>query len=118
MEAQTDSASPLPPTQEQLREAAPDLYEACKLALDRNRSGYSLFSHRATVALEAAVAKAVGRRSSRRNEFSKEHRNVAKQQTTLAEQESTIAELKTTVAQQQKQIEALTTTIRKVSERS
>ena len=44
------------------------------------------------------------------NEFLKEHRNVA-------EQQSTIAELKTTIAQQQKQIEALTATVRKVSER-
>jgi uncharacterized coiled-coil protein SlyX len=44
------------------------------------------------------------------NEFLKEHRNVA-------EQQSTIAELKTTVAQQQKQIEALTATVQKVSER-
>jgi uncharacterized coiled-coil protein SlyX len=44
------------------------------------------------------------------NEFLKEHRNVAVQQ-------STIAELKTTVAQQQKEIEALTATVRKVSER-
>jgi uncharacterized coiled-coil protein SlyX len=44
------------------------------------------------------------------NEFLKEHRNVA-------EQQSTIAELKTTVAQQQKHIEALTATVRKVSER-
>jgi uncharacterized coiled-coil protein SlyX len=44
------------------------------------------------------------------NEFLKEHRNVA-------EQQSTIAELKATVAQQQKQIEALTVTVRKVSER-
>jgi uncharacterized coiled-coil protein SlyX len=44
------------------------------------------------------------------NEFLKEHRNVE-------EQQSTIAELKTTVAQQQKQIEALTATVRKVSER-
>jgi uncharacterized coiled-coil protein SlyX len=44
------------------------------------------------------------------NEFLKEHRNVT-------EQQSTIAELKTTVAQQQKQIEALTATVRKVSER-
>src|SRR5439155_12587335 len=35
------------------------------------------------------------------NEFLKEHRNVAEQQTKVAEQESTIAELKTTVAQQQ-----------------
>ena len=42
------------------------------------------------------------------NEFLKEHRNVA-------EQQSTIAELKTTVAQQQKQIEALTATVQKVS---
>jgi len=44
------------------------------------------------------------------NEFLKEHRNVA-------EQQSTIAELKTTVAPQQKQIEALTAIVRKVSER-
>jgi len=44
------------------------------------------------------------------NEFLKEHRNVA-------EQQSEIAELKTTVAQQQTQIEALTATVRKVSER-
>jgi uncharacterized coiled-coil protein SlyX len=50
------------------------------------------------------------------NEFLKEHRTVAEQQTKVAEQESTIAELKTTVAQQQKQIEALTATVRKVSE--
>ena len=42
------------------------------------------------------------------NEFLKEHRNVA-------EQESTIAELKTIIAQQQKQIEALTATVQKVS---
>ena len=42
------------------------------------------------------------------NEFLKEHRNVA-------EQQSTIAELKTTVAQQQKQIEALTAGLQKVS---
>jgi uncharacterized coiled-coil protein SlyX len=44
------------------------------------------------------------------NEFLKEHRNVA-------EQQGTIAELKTTVAQQQKQIEALTATVPKVSDR-
>jgi uncharacterized coiled-coil protein SlyX len=44
------------------------------------------------------------------NEFLKEHRNVA-------EQQSTIAELKTTVAQQQKQIEALTATVQRVSEK-
>ena len=34
----------------------------------------------------------------------------------VAEQQSTIAELKTTVAQQQKQIEALTATVQKVSD--
>ena len=51
------------------------------------------------------------------NEFLKEHRRVAEQQTKVAEQESTIAELKTSVAQQQKQIEALTATVRKVSDR-
>jgi uncharacterized coiled-coil protein SlyX len=50
------------------------------------------------------------------NEFLKEHRNVAEQQTKVAEQESTIAELKTTVAKQQKQIEALTATVQKVSD--
>ena len=44
------------------------------------------------------------------NEFLKEHRNVA-------EQQSTIAELKAKVADQQKQIEALTATMQKVSER-
>ena len=49
------------------------------------------------------------------NEFLKEHRNVAEQQTKVAEQQSTIAELKTTVAQEQKQIEALTATVQKVS---
>src|SRR5205814_2927372 len=43
------------------------------------------------------------------NEFLKEHRDVA-------EQQSTIAELKATVAQQQKQIEALTATVQKVSD--
>ena len=43
------------------------------------------------------------------NEFLKEHRNVA-------EQQSTIAGLKTTVAQQQKQIEALTVSVQKVSD--
>ena len=42
-------------------------------------------------------------------EFLKEHRK-------FAEQQSTIAELKTTVAQQQKQIEALTVSVQKVSD--
>ena len=44
------------------------------------------------------------------NEFLKEHRNVT-------EQQKTIAELKTTAAQQQRQIEALAATLRRVSER-
>jgi uncharacterized coiled-coil protein SlyX len=43
------------------------------------------------------------------NEFLKEHRKVA-------EQQSTIAQLKTTVARQQKQIEALAATVQKVSD--
>jgi len=42
------------------------------------------------------------------NEFLKEHRNVA-------EQQRTIANLKTTVVQQQKQIEALTAGLQKVT---
>jgi uncharacterized coiled-coil protein SlyX len=44
------------------------------------------------------------------NEFLKEHRNVT-------EQQSTISELRTTVDHQQKQIEALTATVQKVSDR-
>jgi uncharacterized coiled-coil protein SlyX len=43
------------------------------------------------------------------NEFLKEHRKVS-------EQQGAIAELKTTVAQQQKQIEALTAIVQKVSD--
>ena len=61
---------PLAPTPEQLTEAAADLYDACKFALDPNRSGYSLFSNRATVVLEAAVAKAEGRCSTVREQAS------------------------------------------------
>jgi len=56
------------------------------------------------------------------NEFLKEHRNVAEQQSKVAEQESTIAELKAAVAkqraanaQQQQQIEALAAGLQKVS---
>src|SRR4030095_766569 len=49
------------------------------------------------------------------NEFLKEHRTVAEQETKVAEQQNTIAELKTTLAQQQKQIEALNATVQKVS---
>ena len=44
------------------------------------------------------------------NEFLKEHRKAEEQQVA-------IAQLKATAAQQQKQIEALTATVRKVSER-
>src|SRR5438132_13486681 len=45
------------------------------------------------------------------NEFLKEHRTGAEQQTTVAEQERAIAELNTTGAQQQKQSAALTATL-------
>ena len=54
------SVNRVAPNPQQIREAAPDLYDACKFVLDPNRSGYSLFSHRATIILEAAVAKAEG----------------------------------------------------------
>jgi uncharacterized coiled-coil protein SlyX len=50
------------------------------------------------------------------NEFLKEHRRVTEQQTKVAEQQSTIAELKSTVAGQQKQIEALTSIVQRVSD--
>src|SRR5205823_12368030 len=57
------------------------------------------------------------------NEFLKEHRNVAEQQSTIAElkttvarQQKQIAAQQATAAQQQKQIEALTATVRKVSD--
>ena len=58
------------------------------------------------------------------NEFLKEHRNAAEQQSTIAElkaalakQQKQIAAQQATAAQQEKQIEALTATVRKVSER-
>jgi hypothetical protein len=58
------------------------------------------------------------------NEFLKEHRHVAEQQstitelkTTVAQQQKQIAVQQATAAQQQKQIEALSATVRKVSER-
>jgi len=58
------------------------------------------------------------------NEFLKEHRNVAEQQSTIAELKTTVAQQQkliaaqqATAAQQQKQIEALSATVRKVSER-
>ena len=57
------------------------------------------------------------------NEFLKEHRNVAEQQstiaqlkTTLAQQQKQIAAQQAAAAQQQKQIEALTATVQKVSD--
>jgi uncharacterized coiled-coil protein SlyX len=51
------------------------------------------------------------------NEFLKEHRKVEEQQATIMRLESKVAKQKLTAAQQQKQIEALTATVRKVSER-
>ena len=54
------------------------------------------------------------------NEFLKEHRNVAEQQRTIAELKTTVAKQQeafgSKIAQQQKQIEALTATVRKVSD--
>jgi len=53
------------------------------------------------------------------NEFLKEHRKVEEQQTTIGELKSAVAEhekLKTTIACQQKQIEALTATVQRVSD--
>ena len=50
---------------------------------------------------------------------SSEHQNVAEQQSTIAELKTTIAqqleEFRAKIAQQQKQIEALTATVQKVS---
>ena len=54
------------------------------------------------------------------NEFLKEHRNVAEQQSTIAELKATLTqqqeEFCAKIAQQQKQIEALTATVQKVSD--
>jgi uncharacterized coiled-coil protein SlyX len=54
------------------------------------------------------------------NEFLKEHRNVAEQQSTIAELKATVAkqqnDFTAKIAQQQKQIEALTATMQKVSD--
>ena len=59
------------------------------------------------------------------NEFLKEHRNVAEQQSTIAELKTTVAQQQkqiaaqqATAAQQQKQIEALTATVRKISDQN
>jgi hypothetical protein len=50
------------------------------------------------------------------NEFLKQHRKVEEQQATIAELKSNSAKQATTVAQQQKQIEALTATVQKVTD--
>jgi len=51
------------------------------------------------------------------NEFLKEHRKVEEQGATIAELKSSSAKQAATVAQQQQQIETLTDTVRKISER-
>ena len=50
------------------------------------------------------------------NEFLKEHRKVKEQEATIAKMTSAVAKQETTTAQQQKQIEALTATVQKVSD--
>jgi uncharacterized coiled-coil protein SlyX len=49
------------------------------------------------------------------NEFLKEYRNVAEQQSTIAELKATLAKQQATNAQQQQQIEALPAGLQKVS---
>jgi uncharacterized coiled-coil protein SlyX len=49
------------------------------------------------------------------NEFLKEHRNVAEQQSTIAELKAALAKQQATNAQQQQQIEALAAGLQKVS---
>ena len=51
------------------------------------------------------------------NEFLKEHRKVEEQQATITRLESKVAKQELTATQQQQQIETLTATVRKVSER-
>jgi len=51
------------------------------------------------------------------NEFLKEHRQVEEQKAGLAEMKSVVSKQEEIIANQQKQIEALTATVRKVSER-
>ena len=50
------------------------------------------------------------------NEFLKEHRNVEEQQATITRLESKVAKQELTATRQQKQIEALTATVQKVSD--
>src|SRR5207253_11345483 len=49
------------------------------------------------------------------NEFLKEHRKVEQQEATITQVKSTTAKQEATIAEQQKQIEALTTGLQKVS---
>ena len=49
------------------------------------------------------------------NEFLKEHRKVEEQQATITRLESKVANQESTAMRQQKQIEVLTATVRKVS---
>jgi uncharacterized coiled-coil protein SlyX len=51
------------------------------------------------------------------NEFLKEHRKVEEQQAIITRLESKVAKQELTATQQQKQIDALRTAVRKVSER-
>jgi predicted secreted Zn-dependent protease len=50
------------------------------------------------------------------NEFLKEHRKVQEQQATIARLESKVTKQELTATQQQKEIEALTATVQKVSD--
>jgi uncharacterized coiled-coil protein SlyX len=50
------------------------------------------------------------------NEFLKEHRKVEEQQATITRLESKVAKQELTATQQQKQIETLTATVRRVSD--
>ena len=50
------------------------------------------------------------------NEFLKEHRKVEEQEETITQVKSTAAKQEATIARQQKQIEALTTGLQKVSD--
>ena len=50
------------------------------------------------------------------NEFLKEHRKVEEQQAGLAEMKSVVSKQEELIAKQQKQIEALTATVQKVSD--
>src|SRR5205814_7771122 len=51
------------------------------------------------------------------NEFLKEHRKVEEQKAGLAEMKSVVSKQEGLIAEQQKQIEALTATVQKVSDR-